>query len=278
MKATPVRAVLILTASCAMITHAGARSGLASPAQIHRVAAAKQASAAATPTERRVPFRAGETLVYDVSWSTYLTAGVATLVVKDKRGSGASTAYYIVAEGRPTGLVSKLHSFYYKADTLLDSFALLPQRGSIYSEEGGRRRMRITRFDQTAHRAEFEMQTTTDVRRSLAVPPYSQDALSAVYVLRAIALQENARFTMPVCDGGSNYRIQVAIGRIEPVKTPAGSVNAFRVTPTILDERGQRVGRPLTLWVSADERRLPVMLRADLAIGSINLVLRQVTP
>ena len=80
--------------------------------------------------EQPVPFAAGEALVYDISWSTFLTAGTATVSVKEKKPSYGSTAYYIVAEGRPTPLLSKLYSLYYKADTLLDVYTLLPQRGS----------------------------------------------------------------------------------------------------------------------------------------------------
>ena len=104
--------------------------------------AATQAKPAPAPKrELAVPFAAGEALTYDISWSTFLTAGSATVSVKEKKPSYGSTAYYIVAEGRPTPLLSKLYALYYKADTLLDVYTLLPQRGSIYSDENGRKRL-----------------------------------------------------------------------------------------------------------------------------------------
>src|SRR5579862_5973294 len=86
--------------------------------------------------ERPTPFLVGETLTYDVSWSTYLTAGTVVSTVREKKPSYNSTAYYIVAEGRPTALLSRLYTLYYKMDTLIDAYTLLPQRASIYSEEG----------------------------------------------------------------------------------------------------------------------------------------------
>src|SRR6266850_329238 len=88
-------------------------------------------------TELPVPFAVGETLTYSVAWSPFLTAGTMVITVKEKKPSYDSTAYYIVAEGRPTPLLSKFRSLYYKMDTLVDSYTLLSQRGSIYSEEGG---------------------------------------------------------------------------------------------------------------------------------------------
>jgi hypothetical protein len=246
-------------------THAAAARPAATPAA---------AAAPAALPDRKVPFTPGETLTYDISWSSYLTAGVATLAVKDKRQSGTSRAYYIVGEAKPVGLVAKLYAVYYKADTLLDSITLLPQRGSLYSQEGSRQRNRITRFDHSTLRADYEVKTATDVRSSLPLPRYTQDALSSVYALRAVPLKENSRLTMPVCDGGQIYRVQFAIGKIESVPIGSGTLRAYHITPTVTDSKGRSVSRPMALWLSADARQVPVKLRADLAVGSVNLTLR----
>jgi hypothetical protein len=225
------------------------------------------------PAERPVPFKAGETLTYDVSWSTYVTAGTATLSVQEKRPSFGSVAYYIVAEGRPSSLLSKLYTLYYKADTLLDAYTLLPQRGSIYSDEGGRKRMKVTRFDQNSRRAEFEVRTATIVKNELALQPFTQDALSAVYVLRAIPLKAGAKLTMPVSDSGKTYNVQLTIEGRESVKTGIGTMMAWRVKPILLGQNSAEA-RDLSLWLSDDARRLPLKLQAELAVGSFNLVLR----
>jgi hypothetical protein len=234
--------------------------------------------AAATASEpadaRKVPFRPGETLTYDVTWSSYLTAGVATLTIKDMRPSEGSTAYYIVGEGKPIGLVASLYSLYYKVDTLLDTRSLLPQRGSVYTQEGSRRRTKVTRFDHAALRAEYELRAATVTKSSTGLPRYSQDVLSAIYALRAVPLKANTAFTMPVCDSGKLYRVRFAIGNIETVRGSSGALAAFRITPTITDSNGRTVGRPIRLWMSADARQIPVKLEADLAVGSVSLNLR----
>jgi len=197
------------------------------------------------------------------------------MAVRDRRPSFGSTAYYIVAEGRPTGLVSSLYSVYYKADTLLDVYTLLPQRGSLFSQEGKRRRMKITRFNHAAHQGEYEVQTASIVKKAVALPAAVQDALSAMYVLRAIRLAEGDRFAMPVCDGGNNYRVMFEVGGRETVKTGVGTLGAVRVTSTVLDAQRKAVGRPMRLWISDDARRLPLKLQAELAVGSFNLTLRE---
>ena len=243
------------------------------PAAPSKPAPPEAAAAAPKRTPQSVPFSPGETLTYDVSWSSTLTAGAATLSVKDKKPSYGSDAYYIVAEGRPTPLLSKLYDLYYKADTLLDVYSLLPQRASIYTEEGKRSRLKVTTFDQAARKAQYEVQTRTLVKKELAIPAYSQDGLAALYVLRAIALKPDDKFSMPICDAGEAYTVQITVGGVETVKTGIGDVRAWKITPVVPANNAGGAKR-LSLWLSDDPRRLPVRMQAQLAIGSFDLTLK----
>jgi hypothetical protein len=229
----------------------------------------------ARPVERAVPFKIGETLTYDVSWSSYLTAGTAVATVKEKKPSLNSSAYYIVAEGRPTPLVGKLYSLYYKMDTLLDTYTLLPQRGSVYTEEGSKHRFKVTNFDHAAHKVFFEYQSAGKVTDNFTVPLYVQDALSAIYVLRSVPVKAGDRMTMPVTDNGSNYKVQVDVAPSERLKTPFGEANAWKLRLGIVDAGGKPQGRNVAMWISDDARRLPMKLQAELPIGTFNLNLRE---
>ena len=124
------------------------------------------AAAAKPKGEVVVPFRTGEMLTYDVSYSTYVTAGTVTMQVQAKRPSYNSVAYYVVAEARPTPLMSKVYTLYYKADVLMDVYTLLPQRAGVYSEEGQRHQMKVTVFDNAARKATFENVTCVISRPS----------------------------------------------------------------------------------------------------------------
>ncbi|MFI5179150.1 MAG: DUF3108 domain-containing protein, partial [Vicinamibacterales bacterium] len=188
--------------------------------------------------------------------------------------SFGSTAYYIVAEGRSGTLLSALYPTYYKVDTLLDSVTLLAQRGSIYSEEGHRHRYRTTLFDRTARKVFFELQTDTSVTSELAAPPAAQDALSALYALRAMTFKAGARVTMPVSDNGVNYSVRFEIAAPERVQLPTGAVRAWRITPTVVDDQQEPVARHLAIWMSDDARHAPVRIQAALPVGDFELVLR----
>jgi hypothetical protein len=246
-------------------------------AQTRTVPKAGSATAKAAPAPRReqpVPFKPGEVLEFDVGWSTFVTAGTATVSVREKKASYGSTAYYILAEGRPTSLVSKLYTLYYKADTLLDSFSLLPQRGSLYSEEGKRHRMKTTTFNQAAKKATYEVETRTVVRKDLAIPGFTQDALSAIYVLRSIPFKAGDKFNMPVSDNGQIYKVQMQVGGVEPVKTGMGTINGLRIVPVITGP-DKDSPRGLALWLSDDARRLPLKMEAQLLVGKFTVTLQK---
>ena len=245
----------------------------APPARTPRRAAPR---AAAPRSERVVPFKIGETLTYDVSWSSFLTAGTAVTTVKEKKPSFDSTAYYIVAEGRPTPLVAKLYSVYYKLDTLLDSYTLLPQRGTVYSEERGKRRFKVSRFDHAARRVAFEYESTNKASDNFPIPPYTQDVLSAIYVLRADSAEGRRRHD----DAGDRRRFELqAAGQCRSGRAGENAAErSERVAVEAHDLRPHRPspGRNVAMWLSEDPRRLPMKFQAELPIGTFNLDLREV--
>jgi hypothetical protein len=238
----------------------------------------KPASKPAPRIERPVPFRPGETLAYDISWSTFLTAATATVRVQEKRPSYDSLAYYIVAEGQPTALVSALYKLYYKADTLLDAYTLLPQRGSLYSREAGRQHLRATRFLQDARKAQYEVQSgpslTVDTHLDLPVPPATQDALSAIYALRATDFKPGATVVMPVSLNGTTYRVRVTTGNKESVTCGIGTLAAWKLMPSLLDQQGEPEAQNMAIWISDDSQRLPLLMQADFPVGTFKLTLR----
>jgi len=221
-----------------------------------------------------VPFPSGERLTYDVSWSTYLTAGTATFTVRTTPRKDGSKAYHVVAEARPTPLLSSLYALYYKADTVIDGSTLLPERGSIYGREGTRQRTRITRFDRATQRAYFEQ--VGGMKRELAAPPRVHDALSALYAVRAANLRPGALIKIPVCDSGRIYSVLLKVGAVEPVTTTLGTTQAYRIVPQVLDAQGRPAPGRVTFWLGADQRRMPLKFESEVTVGRFVAVLREV--
>ncbi len=240
------------------------------------LSAVGQAQKAPARPERKVPYAVGERLVYDVSWSNYVSAGTVVLNVQAKRPSYQSTAYYVIAEATTTGLLSQLYTLYYKADTLIDVYTMLPQRGSLFSREGSRQRMKTTTFDHARTRARFEMQTTSKMAKDVALGVATQDLVSSIYALRTIAPRPGESFTMPVSDSGWLYQVKWTVGAAEAVKNVSGQLTqGLRVTPSITDESGRAVAATSVLWLATDGTFRPIRLEAALPIGRVVLALKQ---
>ena len=238
--------------------------------------AAQRPARAGANTEKPVPFRTGETLSYDVSWASYFTAGTATVTVLEKKPSFNSNAYYIVAEGRPTPLLSRLYTLYYKADTLLDVYSLLPHRGSVYSEEGRRKEMKVTRFDHAARRARYEQELggRQTAAENVTIPAGTHDVVSMLFALRTMPMKPGTKTTMPFVNNGDNYTMHAVVRNRESVRSGLGSTSAWKITPTILDADGRPEGSGYALWLTDDDRRLPVQMEATLPVGTFRLILR----
>jgi hypothetical protein len=117
------------------------------------------------------------------------------------------------------------------------------------------------------------VQTATHVEKSLALPAFSQDALSALFVLRSIPFKPGEKFNMPVTDAGDIYRIQMQVGAVEPVQAGLGTINGVKIVPVVTATRGTPP-RGLALWLSDDARRLPLKIEAQLAVGRFTVTLR----
>jgi hypothetical protein len=226
--------------------------------------------------EAIVPFKVGETLTYDVAWSQYLVAGTAVATVVEKKPSFSSTAYYIVAEGRPLPLISKLYSFYYKMDTLFDSYTTLSQRTSLYSEEGSRRRQTATLFDRSSRRVSFELNAGAGARNDFAVPTGTQDGLALLYALRLRTFKAGDRLTVPVVDDGTVYTVGIETSGPEHLKMRLGEFDTWKLNVSVVDDQRRAVGKNIAVWMSNDARRLPLRMTADLPVGSFGFALREV--
>jgi hypothetical protein len=223
-----------------------------------------------------VPFKVGERLTYDVTWSTFLVAGTAYATVAARVDLPGSPAYHIVADGRPIPLLQRLYNIYYKMESMLDTVTLLPQRMSLYSEERAGKRLASTRFDRPNRKAFFELDDAgTPLKSEIDVPPQVQDGLSAVYVLRAMNFKAGDQISLPVTDDGNVYTVRADPVALEQVRVPLGTMEAWRVNVSVVDAAGQPAISDAAVWYSTDARRLPIKLQGKLPVGHFVLVLRE---
>ena len=94
------------------------------------------------------------------------------------------------------------------------------------------------------------------------------DSLSSVYYLRTLSLQEKP-IELQVFSGDASHTLRVEVQGREKILTPAGAFDTIRVEPKSTGASLIGKGKNLVLWLTDDERRLPVQLKTKLKVGTL---------
>jgi len=216
---------------------------------------------------RALPFRPGERITLNVSWSDTVAAATLTLNVVDREVAGGVSCLALRGEVKPSAVIGKLYPVYYKAESLLEETTLLPQRASMYNREQSRVRRKYTHFDRRAGRVYYTYQTRSLQKKDFPADRRVTDLLSWLYVLRSQPLREGWTDPVQVTDNGRLFTLRCQVTRSAPVKTELGELPVWRLVPRVENAGGQKMPRRMVLWMSGDERRLPLRFEVDLPVG-----------
>ncbi len=130
-----------------------------------------------------------------------------------------------------------------------------------HTVEGKRVRDELTEFDYEAGVARHEGKT-------VPLNDATLDTLSSVYFLRTLPLDKEKPAELQVFSGETHV-LRVEIQGRESIKTPAGTFSTIRVEPKSSGGSLIGKGKNLVLWLTDDERRIPVQIRSKLKVGTL---------
>ncbi len=135
--------------------------------------------------------------------------------------------------------------------------------------EGNYTAHNLETYDQLKHK--MIRVHNADPPETLAVPPFTQDIISCFYYYRLLPLSEGKNYEVPTQSGGKNYRLIVKVGKREKITVPAGTFDCFKVRPLIQQGTVFRNNEEMDIWITADERHMPVKIQSGIVIGSIDV-------
>lgn len=209
-------------------------------------------------------FGVGERLEFSVGYGM-IKAGTAVMEISDIVKLGVKKCYHIVS----TAKSNKFFSVFFKVDDRVESFMdvheLYSHRYDKHLREGKFKADISMTLDQENHLAIYNNSQDT-----FSVPAYVQDVLSAFYFVRTQDLKVGKSLFVDNHTDKKNYPLEVKVLRKERVKVPAGTFDCVVVEP-ILKASGifQQKGN-LTVWLTDDEIKMPVLMKSKVVIGSIS--------
>ena len=135
-----------------------------------------------------------------------------------------------------------------------------------------------THFNREAvfnHRT-LEVRTRDKVNNSESILPITErtyDTLSSFFYFRTIPLQVGTSYLIDIYDCKKLLNTKVKILRREIVETPLGRFKTVVIEPLLKSEGiFSRTGAML-IWLTDDERHIPILMKSKVKIGSITTTL-----
>jgi hypothetical protein len=121
------------------------------------------------------------------------------------------------------------------------------------------------------------MKNTTVLSKEIEIPPCVHEVLGGVMKLRSLNLQPGQSAVIPLSDGKKFARVKIEAQEREEVKTPLGTFPSIRHEVHMFNGVVYPRRARCFIWISDDERRLPVQvrLRMQFLIGAVTLQLEK---
>jgi hypothetical protein len=108
---------------------------------------------------------------------------------------------------------------------------------------------------------------------ALPLAESARDAISAVFYARTLPLTNGDTYRIPVNDAGRSMLVDLTVAGRETVNIQGRTVAAVRVEPRIRRRVERRQPIRAMLWLSDDERKVPLAMDIEAAFGRVRLEL-----
>ena len=212
-----------------------------------------------------VPFGIGEVLQYTVK-SGPLEVGEAQMEVVGVDTIAGHPTYHMRFRIRGGTFFYKMDD---KQESWLDVYQLASRRYRQDLHQGDFERLRIYEIDLEGgvyHRNDG----VTD-----SVPPGALDDAAFIYFVRSVPLQVGETYEWNRYFRFDRNPVTLEVLRRETVKVPAGEFDTIVVRPIIKTRGIYAEDGEAEVFVTDDERRIPVMLKSKLKVGTLQLILTE---
>ncbi|MBI4063947.1 MAG: DUF3108 domain-containing protein [Elusimicrobia bacterium] len=218
-----------------------------------------------------------EEYVYAVHWGV-LKVGHATLGSPDIVRHQDREAYHLVSTARSLSFFDAFYKVRDRNEAWLDA-ATFRSLGFLKNlREGRYRRDEEIEYNHATGRfkATIKKKKGQIVHEEGSMKPWAYDVLSALYWVRAQNLNVGDEISIDV-NTRKDWPMVVKVLKREKVRTPAGDFQCLKVEPMMRDEGiFVQKGKSMHIWLTDDARKIPVLLKAEVFIGSVKAELQEI--
>ncbi len=214
-------------------------------------------------------FKGGEWLRYRMSYSGFLKAGTATLSLQETELNGKKMLHAI-GEGKTSTVVG----WFFKVEDKYESYFTVPDVAPYLFkrkiDEGGYKKDKQITFDHTKKTA--RVQDFLKKKDSVYSVKGPQDLISTFYFLRnhdTKKLKKGDDINVSMFFDEKSYPFKLHCLGYETIKTKFGKIKTQKFRPLVQAGRVFKAQESVTIWITADDNKIPIKMKASLSVGSL---------
>lgn len=219
------------------------------------------------PSVKNTSFKVGEKLRYRVTYG-FMDAGEAVLEVQStsRKGSGRDL-HHVVATGKTLG---GFNAFYRVRDTYesyVDQKSVMPWLFVRNVDEGGYKINQKYTFKQ-------DKKKVNNGEKDFEIPMGVQDMISSFYKARTLNfsnLKKGKKFSFKCFMDDEIYDLKIKYVGEEEIKIRKGKFKCHKFVPVVQTGRYFENEEDVQFWVTADENKIPVLVKAKIPVGTVKL-------
>jgi hypothetical protein len=221
-------------------------------------------------SQKERAFDTGEWFKFRIHYGL-INAGYATLEVKEAVKNNKKV-YHAIGKGYTTGM----SRFFFKVDDTYESYfdkeTSNPYQFVRKIDEGGYTKDQEGFFNQASNKI-LVKDYKNNTEKTFSFPENTQDIVSTFYYLRnypsidKLKVGESVAIDMFFDDETTKFKLKY-IGN-EDIDTKFGVIPTMIFRPLVQSGRIFKEEESLTVWISDDDNKLPIRIKASLVVGSI---------
>ena len=210
----------------------------------------------------------GERMVFSIGYGP-VTAGEGILEVLGVTEYKGHTCYHIQSKANSNRFFSSVYKVRDQITSYIDVETLYSRYFNKRLREGDYKKSVEVDFDHLAQEARYADGQVLPIASGV------QDVLSAFFFVRNLDLKAGDVYEVPAHSSRRSYNLKVIIHGKETVSVEAGTWSCFVVEPVIEGEGLFKHEGKLTLYITADAQRIPVLIKTKVPVGSIDVELKE---
>jgi hypothetical protein len=212
-----------------------------------------------------------ERLVYDLKW-VGIKAGTATLEIVDEED-----VIRIISTARSAKWLSVFYTVRDRIESKMARgrsklFVGLPTNYRVKVREGRHRRDKEVIFDHGNLKAVYK-DYRKGTERQISIGSHTFDPLSSFYYIRTLNIEVGKSIYVDIFDSKKMWNVEVQVLRKEKIKTKLGEFNTIVIKPLMKSEGIFSRKGDMYIWLTDDAKRVPVMVKTKVKVGSITATL-----